>query len=192
MARKGGMRRWQLHALTMTLLTIVLSDGAKAVQPLESDSLSHITRSESRAFWYSAAGTALPIALGGALWMKSGNAEDMMVLSAGGIVVGPSLGYLYAGSPGRGLIGIGMRGAALAVGSLFLVGGLGGGDTAWVVGGLCGVGLTVASAVHDIRHVPEQVRKNNRRDPPGVSLYIAPIYLSKENVAGIGLRAAWK
>jgi hypothetical protein len=67
-------------------------------------------KSESRALAYSLGGTALPI--GSAIVLGGQGGAAFVVL--GGAVIGPSLGHFYADRPGRAMIGIGIRTAALA------------------------------------------------------------------------------
>ena len=114
-------------------------------------------------------------------------------LISSGVVIGPSLGYFYAGRPGRAFAGMGIR-TAIGFGSLigaFATCGwnCGPGDgaynTAWgimVVGGAVALG----SAIHDISKVDDAVRSENQkhRHP---KLAVMPEYFPGSKA--VGLRA---
>lgn len=147
-------------------------------------------KSEATALRYSAYGTALPICLGLASWRATGMEENLGIAAAGGVILGPSLGYIYAGSPGRGLMGIGLRSTALFFGGIGALGSTSdeGAATAWWVAG----GIAAASCIYDIARVQAQVRKNNRNNPSGASLVILPVYEPRRNMAGIAFGFAWE
>lgn len=116
--------------------------------------------------------------------------ENLGIAAAGGVILGPSLGYAYAGSPGRGLMGAGVRGTALLFGGIGALGSTSdeGAATAWWVAS----GIAAASCVYDIARIPAQVRKNNRNNPSGASLVILPVYEPRKNTTGIAFGFAWE
>lgn len=109
-------------------------------------------------------------------------------LAAG--LVGPSLGYFYAGLTGRGLAGVGIRLAGIAV-PLFLADALGwswddnsAGVAVVLVAGGCAV---LASTIWDLAGVKQAVRKRNDRIQK-VSLSVAPVLAPKSKTVGLSLR----
>jgi len=71
-------------------------------------------RSESKALLLSFLATAVPAALSApAAFSESEGSEVAGWVFLGSLVVGPSLGHFYAGSPGRALLGMGIRTAAI-------------------------------------------------------------------------------
>jgi hypothetical protein len=151
-----------------------------------------VPKSETKAFRYSIVGTLLPIGMGFVLQGLTGN-TDYAGLAYPGILVGPSLGYFYAGSPARAIGGIGIRCVALSAGLLFGFAVSEGGDASdgevAVVVSL--FGLVAADAVYDVAHVRAHVRKKNREGLDGASLNIVPLYLADRNASGVGLRVEW-
>lgn len=146
-------------------------------------------------------GTLVPVAAGAAWWATQRVPPDALLggpvrggpalLIAGGLVVGPSLGYLSADLGARG-----MRGAKLRT-SLTLLTFIpamamcgwdcGPGDTAYDLAWLAiatGSGLSVASAIHDISTVERHVRDRERtRSTPELSA--APTYDPRSGALGI-------
>jgi len=111
-----------------------------------SDSL--LLRSESRAFNLSLWGTIAT--------------HQTIILAVPGIIVGPSLGYIYGDMPGHDWKGIGIR--AVGVGGMlssFAICGWGCGPgesaytTAWIVF-VTSAGLVVVSAVYDIASIKKR------------------------------------
>lgn len=124
---------------------------------------------------------------------RSPNRFAPFLLISSGVVLGPSLGYFYAGRPGRAFAGMGIRtaiGFGTLIGAFATCGwncgpGDGAYNTAWgiiVVGGAVAVG----SAIHDISKVDDAVRSENqkRRHP---KLAVIPEYFPGSKA--VGLRA---
>jgi len=122
-------------------------------------------KSPGTALALSALGTVVPIALS----VTAGDGGAAWGLSLGGLVLGPSLGYLYAGETGPALKGIGLRTAVLAatVGAIAAICNT---DCSWadalvtvpLVAG-AGVATTTVLAIVDIVRVDDRVRARNER-----------------------------
>lgn len=115
------------------------------------------------------------------------------ILISSGLIIGPSLGYFYAGRPGRAFAGMGLR-TAIGFGALigaFATCGWGCGpgegayNAAWGIMALGGA-VVVGSAIHDISKVDDAVRaQNQKRENPRLS--VIPEYFPGHKA--IGLRA---
>ncbi len=156
--------------------------------------------SESAALGRSLWGTIVPIGVGWAI-LASSNGPDQNGATAavgglsftGGLVVGPSLGYFYAGQSGRAWRGIGLR--VLGLGTL-----IGAAAASWDCYGnecetaravaLVGSVVTLGSAIYDIASVRGAVRRRNER-AQGVSVRVAPTYYSRRRAAGVALQVTF-
>jgi hypothetical protein len=142
--------RWILLALLFAVSMAGARDGRAE------DSAPKI-KSESSALMYSLGGTAVPIGSGILLGGQGGAAFVVL----GGAVIGPSLGHFYADRPGRAMIGIGIRSAALvglavAIGSSW--------DDESTDASALGVGSVIvgtASMLVDIAEAPHSARVHN-------------------------------
>ena len=159
--------------------------------------------SEQKAFKLSLWGTVIPVAVGATWWaahgLQTGSAstspEIMLgpsLVIAGGLIVGPTLGYSAAGLSGRGWRGAGVRTGLTLLSFLpaFAVCGwdCSDGDKEADLGLLIiatGTGLSLASAIYDISRVERNVRRHNER--PGPSFSVAPMYVPGERSVGIRL-----
>lgn len=150
-------------------------------------------KSESKATLLSLAGTAVPITLGIMLTNSADGDAGAPTLGAAlifyGFYLGPATGYWYAGAPGRGLQGTGVRlGISLAAAGLTaaicsgnacnMFGDDDGATTAAGIVGLVAFGALAYSLVHDIAGADNQVRRHNAevavsRESP--RLTIAPV-----------------
>lgn len=144
-----------------------------------------VRRSEDKALHISLYGTLVPIGAGAVLTSWTGKEEYLGILGIGGIIVGPSFGYMYAGSPGRGLLGFVLRGTSVLIGAIGALGSMDD-DTAWRPWAV-GLSFAAGSAVYDLAHVRAQVRKNNRENPTDVSLGIVPIRSEGRTIPGLAL-----
>jgi hypothetical protein len=115
------------------------------------------------------------------------------VLTYPGLLVGPSLGYFYAGHSGRAWTGIGIR--ALATGGMissFVICGwdCGEGDAAyniaWAVF-ITSTGVFIGSAIYDIATVKGVVLRGGSR-PNKTTLTLAPRYFTDSRAVGMQLR----
>ena len=155
--------------------------------------------SESVALGRSLLGTIVPMGVGLAIVASArndspyGSAEAGaigFVSFAGGLVVGPSLGYFYAGQPGRAWRGVGLR--ALGVGALIAAA-----AASWDChrhaceslgpAVLVGSAVTLGSAIYDIATVRGAVRRHNR-EAQRVSVRVAPTYSSQRRAAGVSVQ----
>jgi hypothetical protein len=113
------------------------------------------------------------------------------LLISSGIIIGPSLGYFYAGKPGRAFAGMGLR-TAIGFGALigaFATCGWGCGpgegayDAAWGMMALGGA-VVVGSAIHDISNADNAVRaQNQKRQNPRLS--VIPEYFPGHKAFGL-------
>ena len=164
--------------------------------------------SEQKAQRLSLWGTVIPVAVGATWWaahgLQTGSAStspDLAagpgLLIAGGLIVGPTLGYSSAGLSGRGWRGAGIRtgltllsfGPAMAICGWNCGKGDKEADLAWLIIAT-GSGLSLASAIYDISHVEQNVRRHNATRPgPGFS--IAPMYAPGQRSVGIRVGATF-
>ena len=116
-----------------------------------------------------------------------------VLLISSGIIIGPSLGYFYAGRPGRAFAGMGLRtaiGFGALIGAFATCGwGCGPGEGAYnAAWGIMAVGgaVVLGSAIHDISDADNAVRaRNQKRQNPKLS--VIPEYFPGHKA--IGLRA---
>lgn len=153
--------------------------------------------SESAAFGRSLWGTIVPVSVGLVIGAgnegPNGNAETGalgFLAFTGGLVVGPSLGYFYAGERGRAWRGLGLRvlGFGALIGAAAASWGCYGNEckTAGAVA-LVGSVMTLGSGVYDIATVRGAVRRRNEH-AQGVSINVEPTYSSRQRAAGIALQ----
>ena len=175
-------------AIGLALILACVPARAQAQRPSESVAL-------NRSLW----GTIVPIGLGLAMAASAGNegpngsgeigALGFMAFT-GGLVVGPSLGYFYAGERGRAWRGLGLR--ILGYGALF-----GAVAASWDCYGdecragaalaVVGSAMTLGSAIYDIASVRGAVRRRNEA-AEGRSVRVAPMYSSRRHTAGVSVR----
>lgn len=151
-------------------------------------------KSETKAFHLSLFGTLIPVGLGAVSLAADNSGVAFASVALAGIVVGPSLGYIYAGKSGRGLATAGLRfllipGVALA--SFATCGwDCGEGDSgygaAWMIL-IVGEALVVASAVYDIATVKKAVRKRNLALGEK-SWMITPKYFAISGAGGVEIK----
>ena len=150
---------------------VVQSNGDILALPLDSVTTLEVSagrRSPGTAVTLSALGTVVPIALG-----LAGGGVGLL---AGGLVLGPALGYVYAGEAGRGMAHAGIRAAILgaAVGGAVAIcsagncnigifgGGSGGELVPAAIFLLGGVVATTVLAVRDINRAGDRLRARNQ------------------------------
>ena len=145
-------------------------DTAVATRPaLEAEPIPGM-KSEGTATPLSIVGTVVPTGLGILLASASEDSGDGSGLAAlvvtYGIYFGPATGYWYAGAPGRGFAGVGVRlGTSLVGGALMAAAdnddsgwGLSDGATAVAIATLTGLAI---SMIYDISSVNNEVRNRN-------------------------------
>jgi len=148
---------------------------------------------ENAAYRLSLWATVIPVAAATTIMVVQGSGGDFAgpnFLGSVGLFVGPSMGYFSAGLGGRGLKGLGIRvGLAAATGmAAFAVCGMdctegqSKYDAANVIM-LGGAGLIVVSAIYDISHLRQNVRRRAERATNRLSL--TPTY---EGAGRAGLR----
>lgn len=138
---------------------------AAAPDPLPAQNELPGLKSETTALGLSILGTVVPF--GFTLLTASEETTSIVpgLISLGGLLVGPSLGHFYAGRPGRALVGIGIRTAALvglAAGFGASWNGNSGGDELMLASAAVGVGVMV----WDILGVRGSVRRHNAKLNP--------------------------
>ena len=132
-------------------------------------------------------GTVVPRAAGFAI------GEPALVVY-GGLLLGPVLGYVYAGEARRGMAQAGIRAAVLvgtvavvvgicAVGDCNLYGGSSGGALPLAVAVVVAGGVyTIVLAVRDINQVDDRVRARNQRLG---AVSVQPTYFPESRTAGL-------
>jgi hypothetical protein len=160
----GTFVTWEADTL------VTESNGDILALPLDSVTTLEVSagrRSPGTAVTLSALGTAVPIALG-----LTGRGVGLL---AGGLVLGPALGYVYAGEAGRGMAHAGIRAAILGAAV--------GGAVAICSAGNCNIGIfgesggelvpaaffllggvvaTTVLAVRDINRAGDRLRARNQ------------------------------
>ncbi len=139
--------------------------------------------------------TAAPI--GAAIWLGNmdGVHDDVPPwMAVGGLILGPSAGYYYAGMTKRGLIGIGIR-TTLLVGTAVAVELAEKENCGWegcrnesvptIV--LIGTGTLLVATMADIILVQEYVKKRNRAFREG-SWMVTPVYFAGQDAGGLQLQ----
>ncbi|PWB70387.1 hypothetical protein C3F09_09135 [candidate division GN15 bacterium] len=210
-------------ALIVTLVGCGLNVRAQGKDPVTAGSgaaiLGRVERplSEKAATRLSALGTIIPTGLG-VIIAATRNGQDVyyvdwsgyssfyhddpdqtaaVVLIGSGLVIGPSLGYLYAGRPGRAFLGMGFRtavGFGALIGAFATCGwdcgpGEGAYDAAWGIMALGG-GLVAASAIYDIAKVGSHVRAQNRKHQ-SPKLSVLPEYFPGHKAVGLRAKIAF-
>jgi uncharacterized membrane protein YidH (DUF202 family) len=152
-------------------------------------------KSEKRAMTLSVVGTLVPLAVFASYFLGDHPTDTYANIASVGALVsplGPSLGYFYAGSTGRGLLGIGIR----LVGLAGIVGGgygLDNGDanetlmTAFII---AGAGVTLASTVIDLAGVKKAVRRHNLK-VQSLQVALAPIVVPRTRSFGLQARLSF-
>jgi hypothetical protein len=178
----GTFVTWKADSL------VVQSDGDILALPLDSVTTLEVSagrRSPGTAVTLSTLGTAVPIALG-----LAGGGVGLL---AGGLVLGPALGYVYAGEAGRGMAHAGIRAVVLGatVGGAVLICSAGecnvlGPDSGALAAAgilvLGGVVATAVLAVVDIVRVGDRVRARNQRLG---AVTLRPAYFPASRAAGL-------
>jgi hypothetical protein len=95
-------------AMRPTRAAILLLASLTAALPAQSDSLPH-PKSPRTALLLSLGATVVPYAIA-----EQGQDQNT-ALAVAAILVGPAVGHFYAGKPGRGLVGMGIRVGVTAV-----------------------------------------------------------------------------
>ena len=158
-------------------------------------------KSENAALALSLFGTILPVGTGIMLEMDDTKEPDFPFwLAAGGLVVGPSLGYFYGGVERRAWKGIALR-TMVACGTLFIVALIPDGvsvkghfnsvrreeSSSDVILLAVGFGVVTISALTDIFSVSNQVRKRNQKLWYG-DFVVLPAYFPKYQATGLQLQ----
>ena len=176
--------------LTTSILAVVLAGRAAAA-----DSAGVVvSKTYAAAHKYSLMGTLAPTVVGiGVSAATGGEAGDIGVsLSLGGLVIGPGLGHLYAGNPGRFAIGGGIRAVALVGGGLMAA--QSSENKAWdeslgqvVLWIGLGTIVAVGSAIYDIRTTDASVNRYIRANRPSTRLTVSPTWFADRHAAGVCL-----
>ena len=182
-------KREVLRSLRVLACASALSAGTAAALAAQ-ESEPYEAKSAETARRLSLLGTAAPIALGFAV---AGHARGKsFTLLVGGIVLGPALGYVYAGETGRGIGGAGLRLAALGIGAAGAIvicltndcnatsagGALGAAAVSLLAGGV----VTTVLAAVDIIRVADWVRARNQQL---AAVSVQPTYFPESRTAGL-------
>jgi hypothetical protein len=150
------------------LLVSVLSHAALASASTTANAAEAFPgmKSESTATTYSIGGTVVPILAGAAVASvdtrdTGGGGAAVLILS--GYIAGPSAGHFYAGRPGRALLGVGIRSAALVGVAYALTDALDEeGDSSPLFGTVCLLG-GVSSMLIDMGDAAKSARIHNEK-----------------------------
>ncbi len=161
-------------------------------------------KSENAALALSLFGTILPVGTGIMLEMDNNRESDVPFwLAAGGLVVGPSLGYFHGGVERRAWKGLALR-STVAFATLFIVamtqdgitvqGNVGRGNqgvsSADVVLLFIGSSAVALSALDDIFSVSDHVKKRNQKLFYG-DFTLLPTYFPQHKAGGLVLHASF-
>lgn len=156
-------------------------------------------RSAHTAVQLSRYGTLVPLATA-SLLIRAGQGDEVegaiVGLFTGGLVLGPTLGYLYAGASGVGMEGAGIRTVVLGATAATVVGICAMGDCElgffggrWgnalvpsLVVAIVGTGVTAFLAARDIARVGEVVRDRNARS---ARLRVSPAFFPEARAPGL-------
>ena len=152
-------------------------------------------KSETKAFHLSFLSTIIPATVGIGLAVTDEKVEEQAVAGGAvfsfGIIVGPSVGYIYGGRSGRGWAGVGIR-SALIVGTVLLAaatagdGEIGGGEAPAIIV-LGGVTAATIVAIIDIATVKKAVRKRNQ-ELGEKNWMMAPKYFARSRAGGVEIK----
>ncbi len=166
-------------------------------------------KSTATAVKYSAYGTAIPIVVGGAIFLAA--SEDDITsgvigieVGALGAVVGPGLGHAYAGDWWHLVLGSLLR----TLGVIFITSGILGDDPSGMGGWgesdqgskeeeesgaglvLIGGAIYLWSAIHDFTTLDRSVEQYNQKHT-GITISVSPTYYAKKNTLGIAVRVSF-
>jgi hypothetical protein len=157
-----------LLGLAVAVLPVVGQVQADDLARLRASSAAYGLPSDSVATALSAIGTAAAVA---------GLFSDSPWLALGGLALGPSLGFLYGGCWGRGLLTAGLRFGATFAFAAYALSNEGMGEwavSAWLVG-------MTGSAILDMATVGRAVRRQNqaRLSRRGLQVDLSPFAMPK-------------
>jgi hypothetical protein len=196
MKRPGNLTKRMGAFLAAGLMMASLALPLSAQESQDEAPLAVKLKSEKKAVTMSVIATLVPWAVFLPLGLREGHdpgglnsGETIALVAALAIPVGPSLGYFYAGSPGRGLAGIGIR----LVGLAGIVGGAFGSDnadandslmTAFMIAGAC---VTAGSYIYDFAGLKKAVRRHNLKVQK-LHVALAPVVLPKIKACGLQIQ----
>jgi hypothetical protein len=177
-------------AAAISIATFQLSSA----QRLESEEYSFEPKSASKASTYSLLATAVPVTLGTLSAFNNELGTDQLILISGGLIVGPSVGYLYAGMDFHGCKGIVYR-SVLGAGAVLLGDHMGmeilgkdRDDDGWPVA-IFGGAFLITHAIVDLAKVNSRVSEYNFQKlcEKEISVNIYPRYFADSRATGFGL-----
>lgn len=189
------MKRIKTIILVLIVATITIAQHTSA-QGLKNEELSFQPKSASKASLYSFLATAVPVTVGTLSAFDKDLGTDELILISSGLIVGPSVGYIYAGMNEHGTKGIVYRsvfgaGAVLLGNSMGLEIAVFGGDAddeGWPLA-IFGTAFLIGHAVIDLARVNSLVNKHNYEkylyNETSVTLY--PKYFADSGAGGLEL-----
>jgi hypothetical protein len=167
------------------------SFSADATYAFEQENLNP-DKSPSRAFWYSAGFSFVPVIIGSALIPVSKYMPFYFGLPS--LVFGPPTGYFYGRMSGRGFLFMGVN-AVLAAGTLFWAGlqdleNLGDEEYKkinYIPTLATGMGILAAFALIETIVLPFEVEKRNQ-ELANKQIRIAPLYACQGNSSTVGIQ----
>ena len=189
------MKRLNTIIMVLVAVTITTVQHASA-QGLKNEEYSFRPKSALKASFYSCLATAVPVTIGTISAFDKDLGTGELILISGGLIVGPSAGYLYAGMNEHGAEGIVYR-SVLGAGAVFL--GFKMGLKIAVFGGqaddggplaIFGTAFLIGHAVIDLARVNGLVNEYNYEkylyDETSITLY--PKYFADSGAGGLELK----
>jgi FtsH-binding integral membrane protein len=180
---------YKMRLGTAVLLGILLAAGVTFGQGNQVPGIpSFNQKSPGKAFGLSLVGTALPVVTSAAIlaFVSSDSGTDfgtgiaLLFTSMGTAIIGPAPGYFYGGLFGRGLLGMGIRAAGVAIiFSSFIP------ESMLLFG--TGLAVVVGSTIWDLVKIKSAVNKRNERKR-AVSLNISPVYVPQSKTCCISFQ----
>jgi hypothetical protein len=179
-----------------TTACLILTFGLSFGQSLENDQYAFQPKNPSKAGLYSLLATGIPVTVGVISAFNGTLGTPELFLISGGLIVGPSVGYIYAGMNDRGSKGIVYRslfgaGAVLLGNQMGMEIALFGGeadDDGWPVA-IFGTAFLIGHALVDLAKVNSRVEEYNfqRLCEKEISINVYPTYFADSNAAGLEL-----
>lgn len=180
-------------ALAVILCLVTTPATGQAPSPLDVGQQAPAPRGRSpqSALTIGLAATLIPATAGMFMWSANRDPSEAALVIAGGVILGPAIGYWSAGMSGRGWKSLALR-AGLALGSLASGMAICGWsctvgdanyDLAWA-GVATGSGLGALSAWYDLARVKPNVREHNDRQATQ-RIAFTPTYVPRSRTWGL-------
>lgn len=182
--------------ITIAVAACIATFQLSSAQGLGNEEYSFQLKSASKASLYSFLATAVPVTVGTLSAFDKDLGTDELILISSGLIVGPSVGYIYAGMNEHGTKGIVYRsvfgaGAVLLGNSMGLEIAIFGGeadDEGWPLA-IFGTAFLIGHAVIDLARVNSLVNKHNYEKYlyNETSVFLYPKYFADSGAGGLEL-----